>query len=101
MEEVVNKYNEDLYGQDKLLQKAENKVLELISQQISIHQVELSIILGSLETSCIRVSFLFGKLCDISIFTKEIKEKLSKNDEDLKASAQKLQLSRFKLCPFQ
>ena len=78
LEEAVHKYNEDLDGQDKLLQKAlkkfENKVLELIAQQIAIYQVELSTILGSLETSCISVSLIFGKLCDISIFTKEIKK---------------------------
>ena len=68
--------------------KFENKVLEHIAQQIAIYQVELSTILGSLETSCTNVSSLFGKLCDVSIFTKEIKEKLCKIDEDLKASAQ-------------
>ena len=38
------------------------------------------------------VSLLFGKLCDISNFTKEIKEKLSKIDKDLKVSTQQLQL---------
>ena len=48
--------------------------------------------MGSLETSCTNVSSLFGKLCDVSIFTKEIKEKLSKIDGDLKASAQQLEL---------
>ena len=72
--------------------KFENKVLELVAQKISIHKVELSTILSSLETSCNNVTSLFSKLCDISIFTKEIKEKLSKIDEDLKASAHQLQL---------
>ena len=67
-------------------------MLELIAQQISIYQVELSTFLGSLEASCTNLSLLFGKLCDVSIFTKEIKEKLSKIDEDLKESAQQLQL---------
>lgn len=94
--EVLQKFNNDLNGQEKLLQrvekKFENKILELIAQKISIHQVELSTILGSLETSCNNVSLLFDKLCDISIFTKEIKDKLLKIDEDLKASAQQLQL---------
>ena len=70
--------------------KFENKVLEHISQQIAIYQVELSRILGSLETSCANVSSLFGKLCDVPIFTKEIKDKLSKIDEELKASAQQI-----------
>ena len=41
--EVVQKFNEDTDGQDKLLEKAEkkfdNKVLEHIAQQIVIHQV--------------------------------------------------------------
>ena len=45
-----------------------------------------------METSCINVSVLFGKLCVISNFTKEIKDKFSKIDEDLKVSAQQLQL---------
>ena len=38
------------------------------------------------------MSSIFGKLCDVFEFTKEIKEKLSKIDELLKASAQQLQL---------
>ena len=67
-------------------------MLEHIAQQIAIYQVELSTILGNLEASCSNVSSLFGKLCDVSKFTKEIKDKLSKIDEDLKASAQQLQL---------
>ena len=66
------------------------KVLEHIAQQIAIHQVELSTILGNLETSCSNVSSLFGKLCDVSKFTKEIKDKLSKIVEDMKSSAQEL-----------
>ena len=90
--EAVQNYTEDLDGQDKLLQKVEkkfeNKMLELIAEQIAIYQVELSTFLSSLETSCTNVSSLFGKLCDVSNFTKEIKDKLSKIDEDLKASAQ-------------
>lgn len=48
--------------------------------------------MGNLEASCTNVSSLFGKLCDVSKPTKEIKDKLSKIDEDLKASAQQLQL---------
>ena len=72
--------------------KFDNKVLEHIAQQIVIHQVKLSKILVNLETSCLNVSSLFGKLCDVSEFTKEIKDKFSKIDEDLKASAQQLQL---------
>ena len=83
-------------GQEKLLQRAEkkfeNKVLEQIAQKIAIHQVELSTSLSSLESTCNIVTILFGKLCDISIFTKDIKEKLAKIDEDMKASAQQLHL---------
>ena len=67
-------------------------MLEHIAQQISIHQVELSTILVNLETSCSNVLSLFGKLCDVYEFTKKIKEKFSKIDEDLKASTQQLQL---------
>ena len=66
--------------------------MELISQNIGIHQVDLSTILGSLETSCNNVTSLFDKLCDTSILTKDIKDNFSEIDEDLKASAQKLQL---------
>ena len=62
--------------------------MEHIAQQIAIYQVELSTILGSLESSCTNVSSLFGKLCDVSTFTKEIKDKFSKIDEDLKESSQ-------------
>ena len=66
--------------------------MEHIAQQIAIHQVELSTILGNLETSCSNVSSLFGKLCDVSKFTKEIKEFFSKIDEDMKEIVQQLQL---------
>ena len=66
--------------------------MELIVEKIVIHQVDLSTILSSLETSCNNVTSLFGKLYDTSTFTNEIKDKLSKIDEDLKASAQQLQL---------
>ena len=71
----------------KVENKFDNKVLEHIAQQIEIYQVELSTILGPLETSCTNVTLLFGKLCDVSNFSKEIGDKLSKIDEDLKASA--------------
>ena len=65
-------------------------MLEHIAQQIAIYQVELSTILGPLKTSCANVSSLFGKLCDVSNFTKEINDKFSMIDEDLKASTQHL-----------
>ena len=96
LEEAIQKFNEDTDGQDKLVEKTENKlsnkVLEHIAQQISIYQVALSKILVNLETSYTNVSSLFGKLCDVTEFTKEVKDKLSKIDIDLKASAQQLQL---------
>ena len=82
-------------GKEKLLQrvekKFENKVLEQIAQKIAIYQVDLSTRINSLETTCNNVSILFGNLCDVSNFTKDIKEKLIKNDKDMKASAQQLQ----------
>ena len=67
-------------------------MLEHISQQIAIQQVEISSILTNLETSCTNVTSLFAKLCDITKYTKEIKRKLNKIDEDLNASAKQLQL---------
>ena len=80
--DAVQKFNEYMDGQEKLLQRAEkkfeNKVLEQIAQKIAIHQVELSTSLSSLESTYNNVTTLFGKLCDISIFTKNIKEKLAK-----------------------
>ena len=89
--DVIQKFNEDTDGQENLIEKAKkkfnNKVLEHIAQQIAIHQVELSTILVNLKTSCSNVTSLFGNLCDVSKFTKEIKGKLSKIDIDLKASA--------------
>ena len=91
IEEVVSKFNEDSSGLEKLIEKEkkkfDNKVLEHIAQQIAIQQVELSSILTNLETSCTNVTSLFGKLCDVTKFTKGIKRKLTKVDQDLKASA--------------
>ena len=46
--------------------------------------------LTSLETSCTNVTSLFEKLYDITKYTKEIKRKLNKIDEDLMASAKQL-----------
>ena len=62
-------------------------MLEHIAQQIAINQVELSSILSNIESSYTNVTSLFSKLCDVTKFTKEIKGKLNKIDEDLKASA--------------
>jgi hypothetical protein len=96
LEEAVNKFNEDTSREEKLIARAEkkfeNKVLENISQHIAIKQVELTTILAKLENSFNNVTSLFAKLCDVTEFTKEIKEQLKKIDEDLKASAQQLQL---------
>ena len=78
---------------EKEKKKFDNKVLEHIAQQIAIQQVELSSILTNLENSCTNVTSLFGKLCNAIEFTKEIKRKLTKIDDDLKASAQQLQLN--------
>ena len=91
---VVQKFNEDLNGQENFLQRAqrkfENKVLEQVVQKIAIKQVELSTNLSSLKTSTNNVTLLCRNLCDTSIFTQGIKDKLSKIDEDLKASAHQL-----------
>ena len=96
LEEAISKFNEDSSGQEKLIEKVEkkfdNKVLEHIAQQIAIQQLDLSSILTSLETSCTNVTSLFAKLFDIIEYTKEIKSKLNKIDEDLMASAKQLQL---------
>ncbi len=62
-------------------------MLEHIAQQIAINQVELSTILANLEVSYSNVSSHFGKLCDVIEYTKEVKDKLSKIDIDLKTSA--------------
>ena len=77
---------------EKAEKKFDNKVIEHIAQHISIHKVELSSILATLENYFTNVTSLFAKLCDVTKFTKEIKEKLNKIDEDMKASAPKLQL---------
>ena len=81
LEEVVQKFNEDSSGKDKLIEKAErkfdDKVLEHIAQQIAIKQVELSTFLGNFENSFNNATSLFAKLCNVSEFTKEIKVKLN------------------------
>ena len=76
---------------EKAEKKFDNKVLEHIAQRIAIHQVGLFSILSNLESSYTNVTSLFAKLCDVTNFTKEIKGSLNKIDEDLKASAYKLQ----------
>ena len=95
LEEAVQKFNEDSSGQEKLIEKAEkkfdNKLLEHISQQIAIKQVELATFLGNFENSFKNATSLFAKLCDVSGFTKEVKEKLKKIDNDMKASASTFQ----------
>ena len=94
LEEVVHKFNEDSSVQEKLIEKAEkkfdNKVLEHISQQIAIKQVELATFLGNFENSFKNAASLFAKLCDVSRFTKEIKKKLNKIDNDMQSSASSL-----------
>ncbi|MFA1084095.1 hypothetical protein, partial [Klebsiella pneumoniae] len=67
-------------------------MLEHIAQHIAINQVELSSILANIENSFTNVTSLFAKLCDVTEYTKGIKEKLNKIDEDLKVSAQNLKL---------
>ncbi|GLJ45832.1 hypothetical protein SUGI_0964580 [Cryptomeria japonica] len=94
LEEAVNRFNEDSSGEEKLIERTEkkfdNKVLEHIAQQIAIKQVELTTILAKLENSFNNVTSFFAKLCDVTEFTKGIRDQLKKID--LKASAQQLQL---------
>ena len=52
----------------------------------------MSTILNNFENSFNNVTSLFGKCCDVTEYTKEIKEKLNKIDEDMKVSAQMLHL---------
>ncbi|GLJ42621.1 hypothetical protein SUGI_0883280 [Cryptomeria japonica] len=96
LEEAVNRFNEDSSGEEKLIERTEkkfdNKVLEHIAQQIAIKQVELTTILAKLENSFNNVTSFFAKLCDVTEFTKGIRDQLKKVDDDLKASAQQLQL---------
>ncbi|GLJ26565.1 hypothetical protein SUGI_0514850 [Cryptomeria japonica] len=96
LEEAVNRFNEDSSGEEKLIERTEkkfdNKVLEHIAQQIAIKQVELTTILAKLENSFNNVTSFFAKLCDVTEFTKGIRDQLKKIDDDLKASVQQLQL---------
>ncbi|GLJ52043.1 hypothetical protein SUGI_1106800 [Cryptomeria japonica] len=89
-------FNEDSSGEEKLIERTEkkfdNKVLEHIAQQIAIKQVELTTILAKLENSFNNVTSFFAKLCDVTEFTKGIRDQLKKVDDDLKASARQLQL---------
>lgn len=92
----MNKFNEDITSQEKLLEKAkrkfDNKVLEHISQHIAIKQVELTLILSDIQNSFNNVTSRYAKLCDVTEYTKEVRVKLHKIDEDLKVSAEKLKL---------
>lgn len=94
--EVVHKYNVDTDGQEKLLFKAErkfeHKVLEKVIERIAIHQVEVSNLITVLESILVNIVKLFGKLCDVPTFTQDIKNKLQKIDEHMKASAAQLAL---------
>ncbi|GLJ39582.1 hypothetical protein SUGI_0808750 [Cryptomeria japonica] len=96
LEEAVNRFNEDSSGEEKLIERTEkkfdNKVLEHIAQQIAIKQVELTTGLAKLENSFNNVTSFFANLCDVTEFTKGIRDQLKKVDDDLKASAQQLQL---------
>ncbi|GLJ22159.1 hypothetical protein SUGI_0416310 [Cryptomeria japonica] len=96
LEEAVNRFNEDSSGEEKLIERTEkkfdNKVLEHIAQQIAIKQVELTTSLAKLENSFNTVTSFFAKLCDVTEFTKGIRDQLKKVDDDLKASAQQFQL---------
>ena len=60
--------------------------------KIEINQLKLSTILAMLEAYVNNVVSLFVKLSNTSIFTKDIQIKLSKIDEDMKASAHQLSL---------
>ena len=62
-------------------------MLEHIAQQIIFKQVELATFLGNFKNSFKNAASLFAKLCDVSGFTKEIKEKLNKINNDMQASA--------------
>ncbi|GLJ34256.1 hypothetical protein SUGI_0688480 [Cryptomeria japonica] len=92
LEEAVNRFNEDSSGEEKLIERTEkkfdNKVLEHIAQQIAIKQVELTTSLAKLENYFNNVTSFFAKLCDVTEFTKGIRDQLKKVDDDLKASAQ-------------
>ncbi|GLJ59814.1 hypothetical protein SUGI_1524070 [Cryptomeria japonica] len=92
LEEAVNRFNEDSSGEEKLIERTEkkfdNKVLEHIAQQIAIKQVELTTILAKLENSFNNVTSFCAKLCDVTEFTKGIRDQLKKIDDDLKVSAQ-------------
>ncbi|GLJ34623.1 hypothetical protein SUGI_0696410 [Cryptomeria japonica] len=92
LEEAVNRFNEDSLGEEKLIERTEkkfdNKVLEHIAQQIAIKQVELTTILAKLENSFNNITSFCAKLCDVTQFTKGIRDQLKKIDDDMKASAQ-------------
>ncbi|GLJ27407.1 hypothetical protein SUGI_0538050 [Cryptomeria japonica] len=88
LEEAVNRFNDDSLGEEKLIERTEkkfdNKVLEHIAQQIAIKQVELTTILAKLENSFNNVTSFCAKLCDVTEFTKGIRDQLKKIDDDLK-----------------
>ncbi|GLJ11662.1 hypothetical protein SUGI_0173850 [Cryptomeria japonica] len=88
LEEAVNRFNEDSSGEEKLIERTEkkfdNKVLEHIAQQIAIKQVELTTILAKLENSFNNITSFCAKLCDVTEFTKGIRDQLKKIDDDLK-----------------
>ena len=78
---AVQRFNEDPSGHEKLIEKAKRKFDDKV--QFAIKQVELATFLGNFENSFKNATSLFAKLCDLSRFTKEIKEKLNKIDNDM------------------
>ena len=74
--DIAHKFNIDIDGQEKLLQKAErkfeHKVLEIVARKISIKQVQLSSLVHTLEMTLSNVTKLFQKLCYIPSFRQEI-----------------------------
>ena len=72
--DIVHKFNKDIDGEVKLLQrverKFENKILENVAKKIAIDQVESSTLISTLEGVVNNVVSLFKKLCDTLVFTK-------------------------------
>ena len=86
--------NEDHYTNEKLMEwskkKFQAKVNEKISSEIALSQVELATKIEKVKKVLENIFSLYNKLCNPTIFTQEISQKIISLEGNLKISSMKL-----------